>query len=180
MTAARATLADYEAQRAAYKRTARKLDERLVRTLVEAPSEGLTSGGTSSPIVALARGMAAWVATTQLSLNVEYTSSKSGGEDIDDLLLSDPENFRRQSNYSAKNSATLAAVIDDLGADPSYTRWGNQWGKDLAIDGVAGPYSDAAKVEGLAYQWYANIQGDMLAAILRDPPTVPTNDIQKD
>lgn len=107
--------------------------------------------GGGEPVTTLPRLAAA------LSYFMAAGSAAAGNPaDADDLVT-----------RSAVRNDTVMASLAAADLDPSYVAWGNRWGLAWQDIDRSSPRNDGVGATGLTYQWYATINGQILASLQR-------------
>ena len=83
------------------------------------------------------------------------------------IAITTKETFERQVGVATAMGAEQARVLAGASLDPSYSMWGNAWGAVMAAPPTGALVADEVRREGLAYQWYSNVQAKMLTALAR-------------
>ena len=77
----------------------------------------------------------------------------------------DGEALRSQQLLAGATTALEARIMAAGGLDSSYTRWSDQWGSGLTAAAAAEASADQVELEGLIYQWFANMQAAITVAL---------------
>ncbi len=124
----------------------------------------------SAVLTRLSTAISYLIASTQLVADegvVAALGSNAGA--LSELQILDENTFNTQSKAANDGNHEQEQILAAQGLDPSYLRWGNDWGNAMAQASTAatggGSITDDLRREGLAYQWYANIQGKMTPVV---------------
>ncbi len=125
----------------------------------------------SAVLTRLSTAISYFIASTQLVADEGVVAALGfqPGTALSKLQILDENTFSAQSKAANDGNHEQARVIAAQALDSSYLRWSNDWGNAMAHASTAaaggGPVTDDIRREGLAYQWYANIQGKMIPVV---------------
>lgn len=77
----------------------------------------------------------------------------------------DPSLFTRQIEVASQQNGSIATTAAELGFDPSFIEWGDEWGRSWAAPHPGSVVDDGTRATGLTYQWYASVQGRILSSL---------------
>ncbi len=124
----------------------------------------------SAALTRLSSAISYFIVSTQLVADegvVSALGSNAGA--LSELQILDENTFSAQSKAANDGNYEQEQILAAQGLDSSYLRWGNDWGNAMAqastVAAGGGPVTDDTRREGLAYQWYANIQGKMIPVV---------------
>lgn len=120
-------------------------------------------GPTALVALQLSAAVLDYIETTQLVMGL--TSETPGGDGPPNQLpVRDQAAVRADAEIAQGVVTKQTRQITAAGLDPSYLRWNGQWGADLAF-GLLPDVTDEQKLHGLEFQWFASLQGRLLAAL---------------
>jgi hypothetical protein len=101
------------------------------------------------------------IATSGVAAATNDTSATSRIEILDSAALT------AQRELATETTAREARVMSASGLDSSYPRWSDSWGSGLTRLAGADGSADQSELEGLVYQWFANIQAAITVALTK-------------
>ncbi|HAM23296.1 MAG TPA: hypothetical protein DCQ04_13735 [Actinobacteria bacterium] len=123
--------------------------------------------GTTGPQVSvkLSQAMSRYIDSTVLiaSSGVVAATSDSAATSRIDVL--DGAALAAQQALATATTAREARVMAARGLDSSYTRWSDSWGAGLTAAASVSGQADQIELEGLVYQWFANMQAAITLAL---------------
>jgi hypothetical protein len=121
-------------------------------------------GPTGRSALRLAAALLEYVETTQLVNDLTQHQSDALQTPPNLAPIKDPQTLQIQARSANQIANAQVRRIAAAGLDPSYVRWNNRWGADLAFRRLPGTTAEQ-RLHGLEYQWFAVLQARLLMAL---------------
>ena len=115
--------------------------------------------------VKLSQAISRYIDSTVVIASYGAVAAASDGGATSRIDILDSEALRSQQVVAGATTALEARIMAAGGLDSSYTRWSDQWGAGLTAAAAAEASADQVELEGLIYQWFANMQAAITVAL---------------